>query len=107
MKLITKIATCTTLGFGALGGSFLGGMYHSRIQYGALEKFIHANDSDGDGVLNFGEAIQAADSNKDGHLSESEKKDVDKTWNLLRSSGEKMSKSAENLGRAVTTLENQ
>lgn len=110
MNKATKITSAIVTGLAACGGIFLGGFRvgHNvtKTNDSELTKVLRGHDTNLDNGLGFGEAVQLLDKDRNGHLSEAERKRGEELRNQFDAIGKAMLRSAENIQRTLDSIEN-
>jgi hypothetical protein len=111
MNKVTKVTSITLASLATCGGVFLTGErvgnHFARMNDTELTKVLRQNDTDNDNGLGFGEAIQLLDKDRNGHLSEAERKNGEELRNQFDATGRAMLRSAENLQKTLDSIENE
>ena len=107
MNKIQKMSSAVALGIASLATSYFIGDRVARMDDAELTKVLRVADTNENGQVGFGEAIQLVDENKDGHLSDSEKSKGTTLRSKFDATGRAMIESSENIDKALQTIEQQ
>ena len=104
MDKIRNIVTASAVGVATfLAGGEVGHQLTKSYDT-KIARIFRTVDTDNNHELSTGEAFQLADKNKDGHISDTEKKDVEETRDALRAYGHALIKSADNIDKALKSV---
>ena len=104
MNKLQKISTVVVVGTAFLGGGVAGHRL-TKMEDSELTKVLREYDTDGDYKIGFGEAVYIVDKDRNGHLSDSERRSSDEIRQRFETMGRAMLESAENIARVQQTIE--